>query len=105
MNDLIGEFESNGTSMTWLLGNAHCFYADMAAEITLMANGVSEGDRGAKALVKRAREEWTLLMQVGTDEQGAGYVWGDMGTLFFWIRNEDLASGNFDNVWAMVEGG
>lgn len=105
MNDLIAVYSKHKSSMTWLLGNAHCFYGDMQSEISLIESGLSENDRGAKALVKRSHDEWSLLFQVGTNEDGTGYMWGDMGSLFFWIKNEDMAAGKFDNVWAMIEGG
>ncbi|GAB3836620.1 YwqG family protein [Dactylosporangium cerinum] len=47
---------------------------------------------------------WRLLWQVDTDEHGLGWMWGDMGMLYFWIRSEDLAAGRFDRVWVILQG-
>lgn len=47
---------------------------------------------------------WRLLWQVDTDEPGLGWMWGDMGMLYFWIRSEDLAEGRFDRVWVILQG-
>ncbi|MEU8076754.1 DUF1963 domain-containing protein [Catellatospora citrea] len=48
--------------------------------------------------------DWRLLWQVDTDERGLGWMWGDMGMLYFWIRSEDLAIGRFDRVWVILQG-
>ncbi|MET7396827.1 YwqG family protein [Dactylosporangium sp. NPDC005572] len=47
---------------------------------------------------------WQLLWQVDTDERGLGWMWGDMGMLYFWIRSEDLAVGRFDRVSVILQG-
>jgi uncharacterized protein YwqG len=39
-------------------------------------------------------KRWTLLAQIDTDEE-AGMMWGDVGTLYWLIRPEDLAAGRF----------
>ena len=41
--------------------------------------------------------EWMLLLQVDTDDE-AGWMWGDCGTLYYWIRRPDLLAGRFDRV-------
>ncbi|MBY8840476.1 YwqG family protein [Streptomyces sp. SP2-10] len=46
----------------------------------------------------RIQEEalrWVLLAQFGSDEH-AGMMWGDLGTLYWLIRPEDLAERRFD---------
>jgi len=48
-----------------------------------------------------ARENWTLLLQVDSNEEDAYMNWNDAGRLYFWIRNDDLAKGNFDNCWCV----
>ncbi len=48
-------------------------------------------------------EDWLLLLQVNTDQVNSNLQWGDMGTLFFWIRKEDLANRRFDRVWMIME--
>jgi len=46
--------------------------------------------------------EWMLLLQVDTDGE-AGWMWGDAGTLYYWIRRPDLLAGRFDQVWMIFE--
>jgi hypothetical protein len=53
----------------------------------------------------RARGPWRLLLQLDTDEAGPGWMWGDAGRLYFWIRERDLTAGEFSRVWIAVQGG
>jgi len=39
-------------------------------------------------------QQWTLLAQIDSDKE-AGMMWGDVGTLYWLIRPEDLAAANF----------
>jgi len=48
---------------------------------------------------------WHLLLQVDTYRDGPAWVWGDHGTCYFGIRQEDLAAGDFGNVQWTVECG
>lgn len=58
-------------------------------------------DPRAKALSPGAAE-WRLLMQFESDDD-VGMMWGDGGCLYFWIREQDLALQNFDNVWVVLQ--
>lgn len=61
----------------------------------------------APATHPRARElcpragEWRLLLQL-TEEPRLGWVWGGKGRLYVWIRERDLAAGEFGSVRAFV---
>ncbi|MFX1237082.1 MAG: YwqG family protein, partial [Promethearchaeota archaeon] len=59
-----------------------------------------------EALEKKAGE-WTLLLQVCSDDDLNGYdvgwQWGDAGILYFWIREEDLKQNNFNNLRVFLE--
>ena len=46
--------------------------------------------------------DWMLLLQVDTDDE-AGWMWGDCGTLYYWIRRPDLLAGRFDRVWMIFQ--
>jgi uncharacterized protein YwqG len=46
--------------------------------------------------------EWMLLLQVDTDDE-VGWMWGDCGTLYYWIRRPDLLAGRFDRVWMIFQ--
>lgn len=49
-------------------------------------------------------EEWRLLLRIDSDDE-LGYVWGDCGVLYVWIREADLAARNFADVWAVMISG
>jgi hypothetical protein len=54
--------------------------------------------------IDRAAESWRLLAQIDSDDR-AGMTWGDLGRLFFWIRENDLAQRCFDRVWLQLQTG
>lgn len=54
----------------------------------------------AQELAPRAGE-WRLLLQL-TEEPRLGWVWGGKGRLYVWIRERDLASGDFGRLRAFV---
>lgn len=46
--------------------------------------------------------DWRLLLQLDTDDE-AGMMWGDVGTLHFWIREQDARAGDFSKVWVILQ--
>jgi uncharacterized protein YwqG len=81
--------------------------ADMDLECQLVSNGLYCGDASgyederARILAEGGRD-WTLLLQIDSDD-GTEMMWGDSGLLYFWIRKEDLAARNFDDVWMILQ--
>lgn len=65
---------------------------------------VGSDDRGMNAIkaIMRGKQDWMLLLQLDSDEE-LGAMWGDLGRLYFWIRREDFAAGNFDDVWCFLQ--
>jgi len=59
-----------------------------------MARG---GDRDA--VLEAARRDWRLLLQVDSDDD-LELMWGDGGTLYFFVREEDARRGDFSRVRA-----
>ncbi|HEX2836748.1 MAG TPA: YwqG family protein [Phycisphaerales bacterium] len=49
--------------------------------------------------------EWQLLFQVGTDEDGPGWMWGDAGKLYYWIPRAALRAADFSKVWLILQCG
>ena len=37
-----------------------------------------------------------------TDDD-TGWMWGDVGTLYFWIREQDARAGDFSRVWMVFQ--
>lgn len=92
-----------------LLGHADPVQNGMELEceyVTHQINcGTPDGYRTAKAkgLDKNAHR-WNLLLQVDSNEE-IGMMWGDLGRLYLWITDEDLAARNFENSWLILQCG
>jgi uncharacterized protein YwqG len=56
---------------------------------------------GMQRLYETANEDWFLLLQLDTDDgpDGPGWMWGDAGVMFFYVRPQAAADGDFDNAW------
>jgi uncharacterized protein YwqG len=79
----------------------------MDLECQLVSNGLYCGDESgyndARAkLLEENRSDWVLLLQIDSDDF-CEMMWGDCGMLYFWIRKEDLAARNFDDVWMILQ--
>jgi uncharacterized protein YwqG len=78
-------------------------------ECALVSAGLSCGDATAyqdprlPEFRKHARE-WRLLLQVPSAES-AGMMWGDLGCLYYWIRNDDLDARRFDRCRMILQCG
>lgn len=82
----------SGVPGTWLGGHPYQLQDDMQEECAKLA---------AKAWGLDSKpEEWRLLFQLAS-ESAANMKWGDEGFLYYWIRESDLASGDFSRVWCM----
>ena len=73
----------------------------------LVSNGVAvdtaEGWRDPRVEgLRRGASEWRLLLQIDTDED-VGWMWGDSGRVYYWIREQDLRAGRFEKVWSVLQ--
>ena len=79
----------------------------MEFECQVVSHGIYLGDSAdwesprARALEAGARD-WRLLLQLDTDED-LGVMWGDGGTIYFWIREADAAARRFDQSWLILQ--
>lgn len=81
--------------------------ADMETECQLASNGIyvgtAEGYQDPRvAELKGGSKDWKLLLQLDTDDD-CGWMWGDVGTLYFWIREQDARAGDFSRVWMVFQ--
>lgn len=91
-----------------LLGWADTVQGEMTYECQLVSNGVNLGgdmpvDKVRAKQLAIGAPDWTLLLQLDTDEEGPGWMWGDGGRIFFWIRKQDFARADFSNVWGILQ--
>jgi uncharacterized protein YwqG len=60
-------------------------------------------DAGVRSdLAPAGFEDWRLLLQLDSDEE-MGSNWGDGGTLYFWIREQDALAGDFTRIWVVMQ--
>jgi uncharacterized protein YwqG len=79
----------------------------MELECQLVTNGISCGDSGGyndprRAALEPGAADWRLLLQLDSDEH-TEWMWGDVGRLYFWIRQQDLADQNFGHIWCIQQ--
>ena len=54
--------------------------------------------------IKSASKDWILLFQMDTVESDDyELMFGDCGHIYFWIKKEDLANKNFENIWLILQ--
>lgn len=92
-----------------LLGHADPVQGAMELECEYVANrincGTPEGYAIAKARgLNKNAARWNLLLQVDSNEE-IGMMWGDLGRLYLWITDEDLAARKFEKCWLILQCG
>lgn len=82
---------------------------EMSFECEAVNQGVYMGspegyEKAEKQGVGQGSEKWRLLLQVDSDDN-AEMMWGDLGMLYFWIKEEDLIARDFSSVWTILQCG
>lgn len=96
-----------------LLGWANPIQGNMTMECELVSRGYYLGNREGwnevtpldrQEAEQWSAEDWVLLFQLDTVEEGDfELMFGDCGRIFFYIRRDDLAARNFDDVWLVQQ--
>ena len=92
-----------------LLGYADLIQGDMlfqCAEIAdgIYCGGVPEFTDGQCEKLMEERQEWTLLFQMSTvKKDGYELMFGDCGSIYFYIRKQDLKEKKFDDTWMILQ--
>jgi uncharacterized protein YwqG len=94
-------------SRALLSGYPDQIQGDMMLECALVSAGFYCGDAAAYRdprlpVFRKNAREWRLLLQVPSAES-AGMMWGDVGCLYYWIREDDLKAGRFEQSWMIVQ--
>lgn len=87
-----------------LLGHPDTIQDDMRQQVQFAANGLADpaSDPATAEALTATANEWRLLLQVDSDDR-LGMRWGSAGMLYIWIRQQDLASGNFNACWPVLQ--
>ncbi|MEY9977277.1 DUF1963 domain-containing protein [Lysinibacillus sp. RC79] len=88
-------------------GYPNTIQGDMYLQCELVTNGLYCGDStGYEHPLRKELEpnvkDWQLLLQLDSEDD-LGYMWGDSGRLYFWIREQDCKNKAFDKVWAILQ--
>ena len=80
---------------------------DMELECQLLNHRINIDDASvyqseAAQKLQTGASDWKLLLQLDTDEN-AEMMWGDCGTLYFWVKEQEAKATNFDNVWMILQ--
>lgn len=94
---------------TLLGGYPDQIQGDMMLECELVSAGLSCGDSAAYQdarlpLFKKQARRWRQLLQVQSCDD-TGMMWGDVGCLYYWIRESDLLARSFDAAWMILQCG
>lgn len=79
----------------------------MELEAQLASNGIYMGGPDSYsderiAALEPGAADWRLLLQIDSDA-AAGFMWGDTGTLYVWVREQDARAGDFSRVWMILQ--
>jgi len=99
--------ESNDASPSRVLGHPNPIQGDMQTECALVTGGLFVGDASGykdprRAELQAGARDWRLLLQVDS-EDAAGMMWGDGGSLYYWINERDLAAQDFSRTWMILQ--
>lgn len=80
---------------------------DMENECQLASHGIylgdAEGHKDSRAAgLKEGAKDWKLLLQLDSDDN-LGWMWGDVGMLYFWVRESEASRGDFSKAWMVFQ--
>lgn len=90
-----------------LLGFPRQIQGAMELECQLASSGLYVGDSSGyqdprAAELCEGASEWRLLFQMDSDDETM-VDWGDVGSIYYWIREQDLAARQFDKTWLVLQ--
>ena len=95
---------------TKLLAYPDVIQNSMEEKCAAVTRGINMGGIGYLYLkkyhdeIKKASKDWILLFQMDTVESDDyELMFGDCGHIYFWIKKEDLANKNFENIWLILQ--
>jgi uncharacterized protein YwqG len=97
-----------GQTVHRLLGHPEQIQGDMQLECQCASSGLYMGDPTGyndprRPALEKGASDWRLLLQIDSDENNMGAMWGDVGRVYFWIRQQDLRKNDFGNVWLVLQ--
>ena len=104
--------ENDNYEKSKLLGYADLIQGGMLLGCELSTNGIYSGDAKIKVTdeeiqqYKKNCKQWQLLFQLGSLDLGDyELMWGDMGSIYYYIKIDDLKKLKFDDCWLVLQCG
>ena len=110
VDELFDEFSADNDGEEHVFGGwPRVIQNPMELECEMVTQGLKEGrsdpyNDPRMATVQEDARQWRLLLQLDSDES-LDWMWGDMGMVYFWCREEDIAARRFDRVWTILQCG
>ncbi|CAM4426848.1 YwqG family protein [Paenibacillus tarimensis] len=94
-----------GRYVNRLLGHPEQIQGDMQVWCEMMTEGTyhEELNREESKRMADSALRWRLLLQIDSEEEKTGIMWGDVGRIYFWIREDDLAACRFDRAVCIMQ--
>jgi uncharacterized protein YwqG len=105
-DDYSSKFDGN---MHQIGGHSRPIQNEMETQCELVTNGIYCGgpDGYHSEEVQRLTSgafEWRCLLQLDSDDD-LGWMWGDVGRLYFWIKESDARKRQFSKSWLILQCG
>lgn len=99
--ELLGDYDG---VIHRLLGHPIPVQNDMQRECQLVTHGLFRGDPSGQPGPDdpAGATEWRLLLQVDSQDE-AGMMWGDVGRIYYWIRQQDLVARRWESTWLILQ--
>ncbi len=106
--DLLDAIRSGEGAAHRMFGYPDQIQGEMMLECQLASHGIDVGNSegyadSRRATLEKGADDWQLLLQIDSDEDNLGAMWGDAGRVYFWIRQEELKKRDFGNVWLILQ--
>lgn len=99
--DYLNDIVEDKTELHKLLGYADVIQGSMLQECEDITSKL-QGKINSKQENSCESKKWRLLFQIDSDEN-TGLMFGDSGSIYFYIKEDDLQTCNFDNVWCILQ--
>ncbi|HEY2466764.1 MAG TPA: YwqG family protein [Terracidiphilus sp.] len=110
--DLLKRLNSDaiGETVHRVGGNPQEIQGEMQLKCQLVTHGIYCGDPNGykdprRVELERGALDWQLVAQFDSDETRLGWMWGDVGRVYFWARRQDIEAADFSNSWAILQCG
>lgn len=103
-SDAYVDISSSGQYITKLFGHSINVQGAMEYECEMVERGYSWTNvpESEKQSIIDESMKWKLLFQLDSEDE-AKMMWGDVGRLYFWIKEDHLKSKQFDKIWMIFQ--